>query len=174
MGHERRVFIVRGGDEERENPRRLDQPDVRSNAVRVSNLHFEVSEEDLRCLFESVGTVRHVHIDYDRSGRSNGTAKVIFGDSSQANEALKRFEGIPLDGQSLHLELAPLDRRVGPTRRFRDRSPLRRIAHYERRAHTDSDRHRGDYEERDRLDHEMDEYMSQRRSKQSRPGASVM
>jgi RNA recognition motif-containing protein len=56
-------------------------------------------------LFSQVGTVKNVHIDYDRAGRSNGTAKVVFSSKRDALVASDRFHHMPLDGCPMQIEI---------------------------------------------------------------------
>ena len=74
-------------------------------SITISNLHFEVSEKDLRELFESIGPVSKATIDYDRAGRSNGTATVFFKRHEDAYSARERFQNVPLDGKPMQIEL---------------------------------------------------------------------
>ncbi|KAF8889595.1 hypothetical protein BD779DRAFT_1520008 [Infundibulicybe gibba] len=54
-------------------------PSVLNNKLIVSNLHYEVTPQDLSLVFGHVGTlVREPLIRYDRSGRSSGSAIVTF------------------------------------------------------------------------------------------------
>lgn len=98
--------------------------------VAVSNLHHEVTEEDLDELFQTIGMVKRTTIQYDRAGRSNGIAHVQFYLRSDANNAADRFHGVPLDGMPMHIivlgdRLRTPERRSNATsRRPRERSPL--------------------------------------------------
>jgi THO complex subunit 4 len=75
------------------------------SSITISNLHFEVSEQDLKELFESIGPVTKASIDYDRAGRSNGTATVYFKRYEDAYSARERFQNVPLDGKPMQIEL---------------------------------------------------------------------
>ena len=51
-------------------------------------------------LFGDVGPVRKVHIRFDRSGRSNGTAEVYYTTREDARVAAERYNNAQLDGTS--------------------------------------------------------------------------
>lgn len=81
---------------------RSDPPE---SAIRINNLHYEVSEKDLKELFESIGPVHTAVIDYDRAGRSNGSATVHFLQRNDAYRARERFQNVPLDGKAMQIEI---------------------------------------------------------------------
>jgi len=76
-----------------------------NSSVLVTNLHWEVSESDLKKLFEEVGDVSKVRIKYDKAGRSDGEATVVFTSRSDAQDAVDKFDGYELNGMEMKVEI---------------------------------------------------------------------
>ncbi|RLN85769.1 hypothetical protein BBJ28_00007051 [Nothophytophthora sp. Chile5] len=62
--------------------------------ILVKNLKFDILEEEVRELFGTVGEVSKAEIVYDRSGRSKGIARVWFARRSDADKAIKQYDGM--------------------------------------------------------------------------------
>lgn len=73
----------------------------------VSNLSFQVQEEDLRQLFESFGEVSSAKIITDReTGRSRGFGFVEMSSSEQANKAMSSLNNKEIEGRTISITVA--------------------------------------------------------------------
>lgn len=78
-----------------------------SKKLYVGNLSFEISEEDLKELFEQAGTVESAVIVEDReTGRSRGFAFVEMATPQEAGVAVRKLDGRPFKGRNLKVDVA--------------------------------------------------------------------
>ena len=73
----------------------------------VGNLPFNVTEEELRGHFSTIGTLSYISIPTDReTGKQRGFAFVEFKDRAEADEAIRRFNNQSFQGRSLSVSEA--------------------------------------------------------------------
>ncbi|KAL9077498.1 MAG: hypothetical protein Q9161_000344 [Pseudevernia consocians] len=75
--------------------------------LRVDNLHYDLTEDDLEDLFTRIAPVTSLSLRFDRAGRSSGTAFVTYASISSANRAIREFDGANAAGQPIRLTLLP-------------------------------------------------------------------
>jgi len=99
----------------------------------ISNLAFSVNDDDIKDLFEPLGDIKKAFVQYDKSGRSQGQATVVYARRASALEAIKKYNNVPLDGSAMKISLvasaggeggrasssARADTGLGSTRSFR-------------------------------------------------------
>ncbi|XP_037811903.1 serine/arginine-rich splicing factor 2 [Lucilia sericata] len=115
-------------------------------SLKVDNLTYRTTPEDLRRVFERCGDVGDIYIPRDRYTReSRGFAFVRFYDKRDAEEALEAMDGRKLDGRELRVQMARYGRPTSPSNnrrnnnrrggggRRRSRSPIRRRSRSPRR-----------------------------------------
>ncbi|CAN1135283.1 THO complex subunit 4A [Linum perenne] len=73
--------------------------------IYISNLDYGVSEDDIKELFSEVGDMKRYTVHYDRSGRSEGTAEIVFARREDAIAAVKRYNNVQLDGKPMKIEM---------------------------------------------------------------------
>lgn len=80
---------------------------MKENRLFVGNLSFNTQEGDLQDLFAEAGVVTSASLMMDKfSGKSRGFAFVEMGTPEEANKAVEMFNGKPLDGRNLTVNIA--------------------------------------------------------------------
>lgn len=73
----------------------------------VGNLSYQTTEDDLRTLFAQAGTVASVDVIKDRdTGQSKGFAFVTMSSQSEAENAIRLFNGKSLGNRELKVNMA--------------------------------------------------------------------
>ncbi|KAL8785969.1 MAG: hypothetical protein Q9213_003045 [Squamulea squamosa] len=85
----------------------LEDPTAPGAKLRVDNLHYDLTEEDLEDLFTRIGPINSLALRFDRAGRSSGTAFVTYHHISDARRAIREFDGANAHGQPIRLTLLP-------------------------------------------------------------------
>ncbi|KAH7329297.1 hypothetical protein B0I35DRAFT_419892 [Stachybotrys elegans] len=119
------------------------EQEASGSKIRVENIHYDLTKQDLEELFWRIGRVSRLQLQYDRAGRSEGTAYVTYERRDDAQEAIRQFDGANANGQPIKLTLLnsssrnpfdtavmpgkPLSERISaPSGRSRSMSPGRR------------------------------------------------
>lgn len=75
--------------------------------IYVGNISYDVTEEDLRGVFEAIGEVTSVSIIKDKfSGRSKGFGFVEMPNKAEAESAITNLNGRELQGRALNVNEA--------------------------------------------------------------------
>lgn len=80
-------------------------------SLKVDNLSFRVTPDEIKPIFEKFGEVGDVYIPRDRYSKdSRGFAFVRFYDRRDAEEAMARMDGHVMDGREMRVQLARFGR----------------------------------------------------------------
>jgi len=95
-------------------------------SLKVDNLTYRTTPDDLRRVFERCGEVGDIYIPRDRYTReSRGFAFVRFYDKRDAEDALEAMDGRMLDGRELRVQMARYGRPTSPQTRRNNRDHRR-------------------------------------------------
>ena len=83
--------------------------------IYVSNLSFNVQDEDLRSYFAEYGEVSSAKVIMDKyTNRSKGFGFVEMSDDAAAEKAIAELDGATVDGRSIKVSVArPKEERTG-------------------------------------------------------------
>jgi arginine/serine-rich splicing factor 2 len=140
----------------RDRPSRGPPPAISGlHSLKVDNISYQTTQNELRRMFERYGEIGDVHIPRDRHSRqSRGFGFVRFTSKKDADYAVSRMDGRYVDGREIRVSFAKYDRPIdehgydrnysdrgsgrdrgdrrrnsrsrSPIRRSRSRSPIRR------------------------------------------------
>uniref|UniRef100_A0A0D9WX25 RRM domain-containing protein n=1 Tax=Leersia perrieri TaxID=77586 RepID=A0A0D9WX25_9ORYZ len=83
--------------------------------LHISNLDSGVTVEDVQELFSEIGELKRYSVNYDKDGKSQGTAEVVFARKVDALDAIKRYDGVILDGKPMKIDLIGSNSEPSPT-----------------------------------------------------------
>lgn len=88
--------------------------------IYVSNLSFNVTDDDLRGFFESYGAVSSAKVITDKfTGKSRGFGFVEMGEDEAAKTAIKELDGGMVEGRAIKVnEAKPREERGSSNRSF--------------------------------------------------------
>ena len=75
-----------------------------SARLAVSNLDPRVTNQDIKELFGEVGPLLKHSLNFDARGRSKGSAEVVFRRAQDAQAAVRKYNGVKLDGKPMRIE----------------------------------------------------------------------
>ncbi|CAO3624126.1 unnamed protein product [Mucor fragilis] len=73
--------------------------------ICVENLHYNVTEQDVKELFNTVADVTKAKLVFDPSGRSTGLAYISYQSLADAEKAIQKYNNIELDGQPMQIKI---------------------------------------------------------------------
>jgi THO complex subunit 4 len=86
----------------------------KSNEIKITNLHPDLTNEDLTKLMNTIGPTKNVEIKYNTHGQSTGVAIVQYESSEDAMNAIKKFDRRLAAGQIINVSTTmPLIDRIG-------------------------------------------------------------
>ena len=84
-------------------------------SLKVDNLSYRITPEELKPIFERYGEVGDVYIPRDRfTKESRGFAFVRFFDRRDAEDAMEKMDGYVLDGREMRVQTARYGRPLEP------------------------------------------------------------
>jgi RNA recognition motif-containing protein len=86
--------------------------------IYVSNLSFNVQDDDLKAFFTDYGTVTSAKVITDKfTSQSRGFGFVEMANNAEAQKAIKELNGVMADGRAIKVsEAKPREERSSPNR----------------------------------------------------------
>lgn len=79
-------------------------PEPTFNRLYIGSIHFNLTEDDLRLVFEPFGELEFVNIQRDPdTGRSRGYGFIQYKNAADAKQALDKMNGFDLAGRPVSL-----------------------------------------------------------------------
>jgi len=65
-----------------------------NGTVKISGLRPTVTSDDVKEIFDKVGIVTKAFVNFNKNGRSDGSAEVTFAKRGDARNAVREFNGV--------------------------------------------------------------------------------
>ncbi|KND03989.1 CC1-like family splicing factor [Spizellomyces punctatus DAOM BR117] len=76
--------------------------ELQSNRLYIGSLHFNLTEDDLKAVFEPFGAIDHINLHKDPdTGRSRGFAFVHYKNPADAKQAMEKMNGFEIMGRAI-------------------------------------------------------------------------
>ena len=97
--------------------------------IYITEISFDVGEEDLRNLFSVCGTVRSIHLLTDaRSGQFTGRAYLRMANDAETKDAINTLDGARLINRCIRVrEAKPKEVEAPPVEETKERRPRRPV-----------------------------------------------
>ncbi|KAI8137747.1 hypothetical protein BJV82DRAFT_633870 [Fennellomyces sp. T-0311] len=95
-----------GNNNNSNNSYQQQQPRTSRNNLVVTNLHYNVTENDLYELFGQMGQLKRAFLHLGPSGGSAGVADIVFSNPHDAERALASYNNVELDGRPMRISFA--------------------------------------------------------------------
>jgi len=110
----RPVFVSECVDK-KERPTKFKFPTtIDKHTLYVTNIPFEVNEDELRNDFQQVGTIKQVRLVTNRSGKSKGFAYVEYETEADAKSAILKFDQSMMNGRPINVAISNPPARKNP------------------------------------------------------------
>lgn len=86
-------------------PARREAPKGKTSLF-ITNLNFDVTNAQLREKVQGFGRLKRLGINWDRLGKSKGTAEIEYQTVEEAKEALEQLDGVELEGRKISVKYA--------------------------------------------------------------------
>jgi len=73
--------------------------------IAITNLNYDVTENDVKEIFQKIGKVKKALIHYNAQGKSRGTAIVYYQNSAHCVKAVNEYHQAEVDGRPMYVKV---------------------------------------------------------------------